>query len=107
MRTGEAVGCSLLFCALVCPPLWDVKPSPLSFFDNAVPGLPTNSFSEVEKSYLNESDWKFVYADRWHRKENILKTEGRAMLWAARHKLRKISNFDKKHVLLADSLSYV
>ena len=61
-------------------------------------------FEEIGRDILMNGDWKFMYASQWRRREDILRTEGRAMLWGARHKLRVPENFNMRHVLLVDYL---
>ena len=61
-------------------------------------------FEEIDRDILMDGDWKFLYASRWRRREDILRTEGRAMVWGARHKLRNLENFNVRHVLLVDNL---
>ena len=61
-------------------------------------------FEEIDRDILMDGDWKFLYASQWRRREDILRTGGRAMLRGARHKLRVPENINMKHVLLVGNL---
>ena len=51
--------------------------------------------------------WKVVGRFRWRRKQAMPVLEARAGLYAVKHKLRNVSNFGKKHLILSDSMSAV
>ena len=82
-----------------------LDPGTLTRFDNTVPPLAGDGFEEVDRQMLHERDWSFVYAGKWKRKENILRTESRGLIWGIKHKFRNISNFNKRHVFLVDNLA--
>ncbi len=72
---------------------------------DAIPETKSCEFTELDKDFFDEADWRFVYSSKWAFHEDILKTEGLALLWAARHKLRRVSEVGKRHILLTDNLS--
>ena len=55
-----------------------IDPITLQHFDNSIPSANPNDFCEIDPSYLHEDDWRFIFAQRWKHKENILLTEGEA-----------------------------
>ena len=50
-------------------------------------------FSEVGDDVLEFSRWSTVYSGRWLYQQDIVKTEGRALVWSARHKFRTSHSF--------------
>eukprot|EP00973_Karenia_brevis_P062861 8740552-Karenia_brevis.AAC.1 len=77
----------------------------LEFLEDGHTCAHLHGFTEVDSEFLRESDWSYIYNDRWQFQENILRTEGRALEWSIRHKLRSSKNFGKRHVFLVDNLS--
>ncbi len=49
-------------------------------------------------------NWKYVLSQAWKRKENILRTDGRALCWSIRQKFRSTREFGGRHVFLVDNL---
>ncbi|CAE7297688.1 unnamed protein product [Symbiodinium sp. CCMP2456] len=64
-----------------------------------------SEFKEVGASVLDPSAWHVVFSGRWQFHENILRTEGRAMLSGARHLLRSQRHAGRHHLLLVDNLA--
>eukprot|EP00972_Heterocapsa_arctica_P111217 16374495-Heterocapsa_arctica.AAC.1 len=44
-------------------------------------------FDEIPHSELKTEDWQVLWSAPWNYSENILRTEGRALVWGLRHKL--------------------
>ena len=63
-------------------------------------------FTDLQRDMYNRS-WKVVGRFRWRRKQSMPVLEARASLYAVKHKLRSVSNFGKKHLILSDSMSAV
>ena len=76
----------------------------LIFHEGAIPELPDAGFPGIERELLAEADWSLVFKGRWVKSENTLLTEGRALLWGVKHKLRSCSAFGRRHVFLVDNL---
>ena len=49
---------------------------------------------------LVAGEWQTVLMGQWQREENILRTEGRACLMAARHALRSVERLCCRHLLI-------
>ena len=60
-----------------------------------------NNFPEVPKHFIDGCQWSIVQSRRWSFKENILKTEGRAVIWGLRRLVRSVKNHNVKHLFLA------
>ena len=71
-----------------------VDPVSLGPLHASLPSDADPEFEEIDRDVLMDGDWEFLYASRWRRREDILRTEGRAMLRGARHKLRVPENFN-------------
>lgn len=54
-----------------------------------------------------DKPWRVVGRYKWKRIESIPVLEGRAALFAVKHKLRDSSNFHKRHLILSDSISAI
>ena len=68
-----------------------LEPCPRSF--------KTVGFSAVDRN------WQVVGRYRWQRKESMPVYEARASLHAIQHHLRSLENFEKRHVILTDSMT--
>ena len=64
-----------------------------------------SDFKEVGATVLDPSAWHVVFSGVWQHRENILRTEGRAMLSGVRHLLRCRRHAGLRHVLLVDNLA--
>ena len=62
-------------------------------------------FKEVGAKVLDPGSWHVVFSGEWQHHENILRTEGRAMLSGARHLLRCRRHAGQRHLLLVDNLA--
>ena len=62
-------------------------------------------FNEVGVDVLDSSSWHVVFSGEWQHHENILRTEGRAMLSGVRHLLRCRRHAGYHHLLLVDNLA--
>ncbi|CAE7199591.1 unnamed protein product, partial [Symbiodinium natans] len=62
-------------------------------------------FREVHPNLLDASEWHIVFSGAWDFTENILRTEGRALVSGIRHKLRCRRSLGKRHVCLVDNLA--
>ncbi|CAE7427144.1 DEK1, partial [Symbiodinium sp. CCMP2592] len=62
-------------------------------------------FKEVCPSILDPSKWHVLFRGAWTYSENILRTEGRAMLSGVRHLLRTRRCAGQRYLLLVDNLS--
>lgn len=51
--------------------------------------------------------WTIVGRYKWNRRESIPVLEGRAVVHGVKHLLRNVGNFNKKHLILSDSLTAV
>ena len=51
--------------------------------------------------------WTIVGRNKWNRRESIPVLEGRAVVHGVKHLLRNVGNFNKKHLILSDSLTAV
>ena len=54
-----------------------------------------------------DKPWRVIGRYKWKRIESIPVLEGRAALFAVKHKLRDSSNFHKRHLILSDSISAI
>ena len=61
----------------------------------------------MPRDILEPAAWTVACARKWKDRENILKTEGRALLWAVRHALRSSCNVGKHILFLSDNLPLV
>jgi hypothetical protein len=52
-------------------------------------------------------DWKILFRGRWNREENIIRTEGRGLVLAVRHRLREGAGAGHRMLLLCDNLGLV
>ena len=73
-------------------------------FDSILQGLNKAGFHEVPSSILKQDDWNIVWSAPWQRHDNILRTEGLALVWAIEHSLRANRNLGKKLLFLCDNL---
>ena len=62
-------------------------------------------FKEIPLDVLSPEAWHIVFSGRWNHHENILRTEGRAMISGIRHKMRALRSQQRRHVVLVDNLS--
>ena len=63
-------------------------------------------FVQVPFETMNKQ-WKVCGRYRWKRVEAIPVLEARASLFAVKHALRRVSSFNKRHLILSDSISAV
>ena len=71
------------------------------------PGKPTGEiFQQVPFSCVDRS-WKVCGRFKWKRQEPIPVLESRASLFAVKHLLRSCHSFNKRHLILSDSISAV
>eukprot|EP00435_Cladocopium_sp_Y103_P063778 s336_g25.t1 len=75
-----------------------------SSFQDIVDDLSGEGFHEVPPDILVQSDWNVVWSSPWKRHDNILRTEGLALVWAVEHSLRANRNLGKKLLFLCDNL---
>ena len=67
--------------------------------------LVQTDFKEVCPSLLDAAQWRVLFKGAWNFRENILRTEGRAMLSGVRHLLRTRRCAGQHYLLLVDNLS--
>ncbi len=67
-------------------------------------GASAVQFDEVPATLMESSKWSVVCSRKWKDKENILKTEARALVWSLRHQLRNSACHGKKLVAFVDNL---
>ncbi len=73
---------------------------PISIKDvPSTPSFETVGFEVVDRN------WQVVGRYRWQRKESMPVYEARASLHAIQHHLRSLENYEKKHVILTDSMT--
>ena len=72
--------------------------------DNEIGKQVTQDFPEIPAEELSDDLWQVVFSGKWEHTENILRTEARALVFALRHKLRKLSGLKCKHLALVDTL---
>ena len=70
-----------------------------------IAGFIAPRFPGFPATELIPRDWKVAHAGKWQLKENILRTEGRALAWGAKHALRSHASLGKRILMLVDSLS--
>ena len=68
--------------------LWILSAQPLALMNLNIRVRTHADFSEVHPSVLEFEKWRSVFSGEWQCKENILSTEGRAMISVVRHKRR-------------------
>ena len=64
-----------------------------------------DSFPEVDASLVRSAAWRVVQSREWAYREDILRTEGRALVWAVRRLVRSRRNHLTRIVCLVDNLS--
>ena len=69
-----------------------------------IAGFIAPRFPEFPATELVPRDWKVAHAGKWQFKENILRTEGRALAWGAKHALRSHASLGKRILMLVDNL---
>ena len=74
-----------------------------------VPSLTDQAFmfSEVPSYTVKNTPWKVVYSARWRYQENILRTEGRALVWSFRRLVRSQKFLNTRLLFLVDNLSLI
>ena len=91
--------------------VWSRQPYDPLGADSSPPGgvtVPADpGFAEIPLAVLHGERWNVVQSCPWKYKENILRTEGRAVEWAVRRKCRSSKNFNQRHVFLVDNLPLV
>ena len=65
----------------------------------------SSEFKEIPAGVLSFEAWHTVFSGAWDYHENILRTEGRAMISGIRHKLRAARSQQRRHLVLVDNLS--
>ena len=65
----------------------------------------SSEFKEIPAGVLSFEAWHTVFSGAWDFNENILRTEGRAMISGIRHKLRALQSQQRRHLVLVDNLS--
>ena len=68
-----------------------------------IAGFIAPRFPEFPATELVPRHWKVAHAGKWQLKENILRTEGRAFAWGAKHALRSHASFGKRILTLVDN----
>lgn len=63
------------------------------------------NFEEVHPYILRPADWHVVFKGEWQHQENILRTEGRALVSGVRHHLRCRRFAGCRHLYLVDNLA--
>eukprot|EP00972_Heterocapsa_arctica_P015352 2262258-Heterocapsa_arctica.AAC.2 len=77
----------------------------LPFFSELPPECITaNKFMEVSPAILKSEDWQVIQSRRWQVKENILRNEGRALLWGLRRLMRSRGNHQHRILTLVDNI---
>ena len=66
----------------------------------------SSEFEEVPSYVLDADAWHVVLSGEWVHQENILRTEGRALISGVRHKLRALRCHGRRHLMLVDNLSW-
>ena len=61
------------------------------------------TFREIPIRLLRQADWQVDFASRFRTPEYIGVLEGRGVVSAARHKLRKLDHFRKLHLHIGDN----
>ena len=64
-------------------------------------------FSEVLSHTVKNTLWKVVYSARWRYQEDILRTEGRALVWNFRRLVRSQKFLNARLLFLVDNLPLV
>ena len=72
--------------------------------------LRTISTFEAVPEHITSNDqkqWVTIQSRRWKFQEDIMRTEGRALVWAVRRKARSTKSRGKRHLILCDNLCLV
>lgn len=83
-------------------PICDHELSSHSMFELAA-GV-DREFNEVPDHVLLFDKWTTVHSKPWQKQENILRTEGRALVWSFKHQLRSQANLNQRILALVDNL---
>ena len=78
-----------------------IQPSSLQ---SIIDDLNQHGFHEVPPHLMTQGDWTVVQSSPWKFEDNILKTEGLALVWSIEHALRSNRNLGKRMLFLCDNL---
>ena len=82
-----------------------IDPLSLAVLEDCLPPEHCDCFDEIDSAILANTKWRLLHRARWNKHNNILRTEGLALVWGGvRHKLRKASGFGKRHLFWTDNL---